>query len=154
NGFLDASDVFLGVRSAGPLAAGTASSGPTSLVIPAGTASGVYYVLAVADFDKQIGETKETNNTRARGQGRAGPALVETSVSVPPIAGAGATIAVTDTVKNQGLGDAPASTTALYISTSAAFNASAIRLASRSVPPLPAGTSNTASTPMTLPADL
>jgi subtilase family serine protease len=154
NGFLDTSDVLLGVRAAGPLAVGAASSGTTSLVIPAATATGNYYVIAVADYDKQAGETNETNNWRTSGLLRIGPDLVETSVSASAIGGSSGPITVTDTAKNQGLGDAPASTTGFYFSTSPAFNSSATRIGSRSVPPLPAGTSNAASTTVTLPPGL
>src|SRR5262249_51721172 len=153
NAFFDSSDVLLGFRAAGPLPAGTASSGTTSLVIPAGTATGAYWVIAVADYDKQVLETNETNNTRGSAQVRVGPDLVESSASVSPaVGGPGGTITVTDTVKNQGLGDAGASTTEFYLSTSAVFSTSATRIGSRSVPALPAGTSNTASTPVTLPS--
>ncbi|HEX4568006.1 MAG TPA: CARDB domain-containing protein, partial [Vicinamibacterales bacterium] len=152
--FLDNTDVLLGVRPAGALTAGAGSSGTTSLTIPAGTATGVYYVIAVADYNMQVGETNETNNWRTSGQLRVGPDLVESSISGSSIGGSGGTITVTDTVKNQGLGDAPASTTGIYFSTSAVFNSSATRIGSRSVPALPAGTTNTASTQVTLPTGL
>jgi len=154
NAFLDNTDVLLGVRAAGALTAGAGSSGTTSLTIPAGTATGVYYVIAVADYNMQVGETNETNNWRTSGQLRVGPDLVESSISGSSIGGSGGTITVTDTAKNQGLGDAPASTTGIYFSTSAVFNSSATRIGSRSVPALPAGATNTASTQVTLPSGL
>jgi subtilase family serine protease len=153
--FFDTSATWIGFRAAGPLPVGAASSGTTPVVIPAGTATGIYYIIAVADYDKQVGETNETNNTRASGQLRVGPDLVESAASVTPIAGSGGPITVNDTVKNQGVGDAGASTTGFYLSTSAVFNSTtATRLGSRSVPALPAGTSNSASTPVTLPTGL
>jgi subtilase family serine protease len=154
NAFFDTSDTLIGFRAAGPIAAGGASSGTTPVVIPAGTATGIYYIIAVADYDKQVGETNETNNTRSSGQLRVGPDLVESAASATAIAGSGGTITVTDTVKNQGVGDAGASTTGFYFSTSAVFNTSATRIGSRSVPALPAGTSNSGSTQVTLPSGL
>ena len=61
---LDAGDTSLNVTRAIPaLVAGGISSGPTTLTIPAGTASGVYYVIAKVDASNAIAETQEGNNT-------------------------------------------------------------------------------------------
>jgi trimeric autotransporter adhesin len=62
---LDASDVLVGSRSIGALAAGQSDAGPTSIAIPAGTPAGAYFVLVVADGDGVVAETSETNNIRA-----------------------------------------------------------------------------------------
>ena len=64
NATLDASDVSLGARTAGPLAAGAQSQVPTTLTVPTGTAPGTYYVIARADDASAVAETSETNNTR------------------------------------------------------------------------------------------
>ena len=48
------------------LAPGALSSAATTLTIPAGTASGYYYILAVADADGTQTETVETNNLTSR----------------------------------------------------------------------------------------
>jgi len=155
NLILDASDVLLGFRSAGPIPANGSSSGSTSVTIPAGTAPGTYYIIAQADYDNQVTETTETNNGRASGQIRIGPDLVVSSASVPSVAESGGMIQVTDTTKNQGLGDAGASTTGIFFSTSATFSSStANRIGTRPVPALPAGQSDTAKTPVTLPGNL
>jgi subtilase family serine protease len=154
NGTLDAADVVLGSRSVPVLASGAVSSGSTSLAIPAATPTGTYYVIANADDDGRIVESSDTNNVRVSGAIRLGPDLVESSAAVSPTGGAGGTITVTDTVKNQGTGDAAASTTAFYISTTSVFNTQAVQFGSRSVPPLAAGATNTASTTVTLPAGL
>jgi subtilase family serine protease len=68
NVILDAADQLLaGSRYMSPLPAGASSSGSTGLAIPAGTAPGNYFILAVADGDNQVAESSETNNTTARG---------------------------------------------------------------------------------------
>ena len=61
----DGSDVAVGARAVGPLAAGAASAATASVVIPPSTAAGSYYLIAVSDADGVITETAETNNTRA-----------------------------------------------------------------------------------------
>jgi hypothetical protein len=65
NATYDASDVLLGQRTVGPLAAG-GISGPvsTSVTISITAVSGTYYIIAVADAGSAVSETYETNNTR------------------------------------------------------------------------------------------
>jgi subtilase family serine protease len=65
NSTFDASDILLGGRGVGVLAANATGSGSTGLVMPAGTAAGTRYIIAVADGDGGVAETSETNNTRA-----------------------------------------------------------------------------------------
>ncbi|HEX5130250.1 MAG TPA: CARDB domain-containing protein, partial [Usitatibacter sp.] len=62
NGVPDAGDVVLGVRAVGTLGPGTTETGSVTLAIPAGTAPGSYYVLAVADAEGAVAETNEANN--------------------------------------------------------------------------------------------
>jgi subtilase family serine protease len=57
-------DPLLGERSVVSLASGQTSSGTTSVTIPAGTAPGSYYILAVADADAEVSESSETNNIK------------------------------------------------------------------------------------------
>jgi subtilase family serine protease len=68
NPTFDASaDVWLGSRAVPLLATGASSVGPkTAVTIPPGTASGNYYVLAVADADSTVGESNENNNVIAK----------------------------------------------------------------------------------------
>ena len=61
----DGGDVLLGSRPIPGLASGASSSGSTVLTIPAGTASGLYYLLARADADGVVQEGQEANNTNA-----------------------------------------------------------------------------------------
>jgi subtilase family serine protease len=62
---LDAADVLIGSRTVGALDAAGSNTAATTLAIPAGTAAGAYYVIAVADGESTVGEAVETNNTRA-----------------------------------------------------------------------------------------
>jgi subtilase family serine protease len=64
NWTFDASDTSLNVsRTLPALAAGGTSSAQTTLTIPAGTASGTYYIIAKADPQNALAETSESNNT-------------------------------------------------------------------------------------------
>jgi subtilase family serine protease len=62
----DASDLPLEGRSIPALAAGASNAGSTSVTVPAGTAPGVYHLIARADSDDAVPETRETNNTLSR----------------------------------------------------------------------------------------
>ena len=145
---LDASDVLLGSRSVPSLAAGATSTATTSLTIPAGQATGGYFIIAQADGDMVVAESVETNNTTAKPIG-IGPDLIVSALSAPASAAAGSTISITDTTKNQGGVSAASSTTALYL---ASKPSNIVALGSRSVPALAAGTSSTGTTVVTIPA--
>ena len=56
------------------------------LQIPADTAPGSYYVIAMADWNSGVAETAETNNDRASGPIRIGGDLVVASLSAPATA--------------------------------------------------------------------
>jgi subtilisin family serine protease/subtilase family serine protease len=66
NPLFDAGDVLAGSRLVPSLAPGALNLGTTAITIPAGTAAGFYYVIAVADADGVVIEIQENNN--ARGQ--------------------------------------------------------------------------------------
>lgn len=66
NSSVGTGDVMLGGRAVGALAAGASAAGSVTLVIPAQTAPGSYYVVAMADADSVVPESVETNNTRYR----------------------------------------------------------------------------------------
>ncbi len=59
-------DVILSERTVGPLATGGSSAGSHPVVIPAGTAAGAYYLIAVADATGLVAETRETNNKKPK----------------------------------------------------------------------------------------
>jgi subtilase family serine protease len=61
---LDAADLPLGGRAVPGLNALQTSTGSTSLLVPAGTAPGNYYIIGKADADSGVPETQESNNAR------------------------------------------------------------------------------------------
>jgi len=67
NQFFDSQDVQLaGSRAVPALAPGALNLGTTAITIPAGTAAGFYYVIAVADADGVVIEIQENNNVRGQ----------------------------------------------------------------------------------------
>ena len=152
NSLLDASDTLLGSRAVPALAAGTASSGSTTVMIPSAVVTGTYYLIARADADDAVVETLETNNIVTRTV-QIGSDLSVPTITLPTRAGAGASIVVTDTTTNQAGGAAPPSITAFYLSTSRTGGSGDVLLdGSRAVPQLAAGASSTGSTTVTIPA--
>ncbi len=152
NSTYENSGMLLGSRSVGALPSKTSSQGTTSVTIPAGTAPGSYYIIAVADSGGVVAETNETNNVKASSAVKIGPDLTMAVVNVPSTAGAGAAISVTDITTNSGGGDAGASTTSFYLSTNSTYDGSDILLGSRSVGALPSKTSSQGTTSVTIPA--
>jgi subtilase family serine protease len=153
NAGLDASDMLLGSREVGPLAAGASSSTTTPVVIPAGLPAGLYYILARADSAGSVLETIETNNIRVSAAIKLGADLVVGSLIASGPSGAGGSVSVTDVTKNQGAGTpTPPSTTAFYLSTNTALDAADTPLGTRPVRSLGAGQSETASTVLQIPA--
>ncbi len=120
NSARDAGDVLLGgTRSILSLEAGTDSTGTRSVTVPATAPPGIYFVLACADDSIKVSENDETNNCAASPMTtQVGlPDLIEIALNdPPPSATVGSTIAVTDTVQNQGVTDAGSSTTRFYLS--------------------------------------
>src|SRR5262249_19736217 len=110
NGTFEAGDTLLGSRSVPALGAGATSTATTNLTLPAGLATGTWYVLARADAGNAELETQETNNVAARAV-QIGPDLTVTPFTVPGTAAAGGTITVSDTPKNIGSSPAAPSTT-------------------------------------------
>ncbi len=150
NALPDAADVLLGTRAVPALASNASSAASVSLTIPAGTANGIYYVIAVADGDGVVPETQEGNNAYAASL-LVGADLAVSSLDAPADAGAGRPLLVADTTKNQGAGASAASTTAFYLSVDVTLDASDALLGSRAVPALAAGATSSASTTLAIP---
>ena len=148
----DAGDTSLNVsRSIPPLAAGGTSSAQTTLTIPAGTPSGVYYIIARVDPPNAILETQEGNNTGWFST-RIGPDLWAKSFWMSPTKGvAGATVTANDTVMNQGGAPAGASTTRYYFSTNTTLDANDTLVGQRAVPALAVGASSNGAIPVQIP---
>jgi subtilase family serine protease len=154
NPSLDALDTLIGGRDVGLLGSSTSSPGTTQAVIPPGTPGGLYYVLARADQNNAVPETQETNNVRGSGVIKIGPDLAVSSLSVPAVAGAGGTVTVTDTTKNQGAGSPTApSTTSFYLSSNTAFDAADKFLGSRPIGALAPGQTSAFANTLQIPVD-
>jgi subtilisin family serine protease/subtilase family serine protease len=146
------SDVFLGSRAVLALGPSQASTASTPLLIPAGTAPGTYYVVAVTDWNGLVAENTETNNTRFSALVRVGPDAIVTVISGPSSAVAGSTISAGDTTANQGGDTIPGSITTFYLSTNLSLDAGDLPLASRPVRSLAPGASDTGSVSLSIPA--
>ena len=116
-----ADTLLTGSRSVPSLAPGAESGGKSvTVTIPSTMPLGTYYLLACADDTALVTEAEENNNCGASAMPVqvTRPDLVQTAVSNPPSAAApGSSFKLTDTVQNQGLVAAAASTTRYYLST-------------------------------------
>ena len=139
-----------------------------SVTIPAGSAS---VTVQVFPIDDDLVETNETVTVHVRsGAGYAvgtpafaditiisedvAPDLVVTSLVAPGPGGAGASIQVTDTTRNQGTGPAAASQTSFYLSSNFSLDSSDPLLGHRAVEALAAGASSTGAVTLLLPDPL
>ncbi len=153
NVLLDSTDTMLTSRSVGVLAAGLSESGSTTVTIPSNTVAGTYYIVAKADGPGVVTETSETNNVKFSTAFKECPDLVESTASIPTVAGSGFPLTVTETVKNQGSNMAGNSTTSFYLSTNFSLDPGDKLLGSRNVPALQPGQTSSGSTTVTIPAD-
>ena len=149
--------LLTGTRSVPALAAGALSSGSASVVIPGDIATGTYYLLACADDSNLVPEANETNNCAAAANRiQVGPDLIESAVSIQStITGPGASIMVSDTAINQGIGTAAPSATQYYLSSlTSKSNSARLLSGSRSVPNLISGASYSGSANVIVPPDM
>jgi subtilase family serine protease len=147
----DPSDTLLTpARSVPPLAPSASSFGTTTVTLP-DVPAGTWYLIARADSAEAVDETNETNNTRIAVV-QVGPDLLVSLGVVSFNQTAGATINLTDTVRNQGAGDAGPSTTRLYLSSNYLFDPSDLPLGSRAVPAIAGGASQSGTTSIVIPA--
>jgi subtilase family serine protease len=143
--------VSLGTRSVPSLSASTSDSGSAVVIIPATTSGGTYYVIAKADGTDSVAESVESNNTKASGAMKIGADLIVSLATLAP-SGAGASIVITDTTRNQGAGGADPTSTGFYLSSNSAHDASDLFLGSRPVPALAPNATNAISTTLQIPA--
>ena len=124
NILLDSADTRLTeIQTVPSLPSGIAATEPSmSLTIPSTLASGVYYLIAKADADDVLFESQETNNTSARTL-TVGPDLLVSALTVPAIAAPGSQVNASYTVRNQGAGQAGASTLKFFWSANSALDA-------------------------------
>ncbi len=124
-------DVPLATVSGGTLNAGSSATRAGTLSIPAGTSYGSYYVLCVADPDKQEPESNENNNVAVTTLriGDAQPNLMLSSAtlqSTSVVSGGSVTSSVV--VKNDGSAAAASSTLGYYLSTNTTWETSDVLL--------------------------
>ncbi len=150
NSTLEASDTPLVDVAVPELNPAAASALSLSVLIPASTATGRYYLIAAADADGQIAETNEGNNRQSR-LIQLGPDLVIASFTVPSSGAAGSAISVTDATRNSGGGAAAPTTTAFYLSANVTLGAEDILLGSRGIGAVAPGVTETATTSLTIP---
>jgi subtilase family serine protease len=155
-------------------AGGTANPGvdyvslPPTATIPAGEVSVVVPLVPIDDTVVEGNETVVLGISAGAGYVAGAPAtatvtiisddvapdLTVPALSVPVVAGAGVTISIDDTTRNQGPVTAGASTTAFYLSANTLFDPSDPLIGSRDVPELASGASHAATTPVTLPPSI
>ncbi|MBI4684990.1 MAG: right-handed parallel beta-helix repeat-containing protein [Nitrospirae bacterium] len=155
NSTWDAGDTYLAERLVPVLPPSGIDTKTTPVTIPADTATSTtpYYIIARADANLVVTETSETNNNKGKSI-KIGPNLIVSSITAPTSAARGATISVGDTTKNSGGGDAGASTTKLYLSTNATYDAGDILLCSDSVPSLLPNTTDPGTCVATIPSGI
>ncbi|ALD20072.1 hypothetical protein AM218_01030 [Hymenobacter sp. DG25A] len=149
------SDVPLATVSGGTLNAGSSATRGGTLSIPAGTSYGTYYVLCVADPDKQESESNENNNVAVitLKVGDAEPNLTLASATLQ--AGSvlsGGTLTSSVVVKNDGSSSAASSTLGYYLSANATWESSDVLLQTVTGASLAASGTATRTATLTIPA--
>jgi subtilisin family serine protease/subtilase family serine protease len=151
NSTLDAADTVLSTETVGSIAQTGNAPGQTTFIVPASATVGTFYVIAEADALKVVPEIRETNNT-ASYLVRIGGDLVIPAFTAPSALGAGASVVLTDTTRNDGGSPVGASLTQFYLSTDAVLSVGDSLLGARSVGALAPAESSTGSTTLTIPA--
>ncbi|MGE5306457.1 MAG: CARDB domain-containing protein [Alphaproteobacteria bacterium] len=146
----DGGDVLLGSRAIPALASKQNSAGSTTVTIPPGTALGNYFLIAVADADNIVAETKDTNK-KTRKLTITRPDLTISRLQSPSSAAAGSSIVIKETTSNRTAVSAGASTTNFFISADAILDGSDTLLAGRVVPALAPKANSAASTTVDIP---
>ena len=147
-----------GIRRVSKLARLRTSRGTVTVKVAATTPPAIYYLLACADDLRKVRESREGNNCRASVRRIRVlpplPDLVTTEVTSPPATlRAGASFAITDTVKNQGLGPAGGSVSRYYLSADGLRNSGdTLMSGKRAVLGRRPGESSRGTTTVTLPA--
>ena len=153
NAAFDAADVLLGSRPVPALAPGAVSTAarPRS---PSRRepAAGSYYLLARADSDAAVPGDQRGQQHPRRPVVAVGADLAVSALTAPAAGGAGATMSVSDTTKNQGGGPAPASVTQFFFSTNTVLDAADPLLGLARARARRLRATSTATTSLTIPA--
>jgi uncharacterized repeat protein (TIGR01451 family) len=134
----------------------TTASVTIPVAVPAFIAPGSYSVSVVADYEQRVAESNESNN------GLTATLQVEirradlrvTALTAPATASIGKTIAVTNTVKNEGTATATAVRVSFFVSPVSSTAGQGRLIGTRDIASLAAGASSPVTTTLTLPANL
>lgn len=140
------SDSLVCSRSLSDLTAVTSNpvsgSAISTCAIPAGTATGAYYLIALADATQLVAESIETNNSKASTKVNIGPDLLVTTLTTRNL---GTGLEIKDSVKNQGTAAADAFTVSYYLSADGVYQSTDTLLCIRNVASLNYGVLSPAS---------
>ncbi|HXU84469.1 MAG TPA: CARDB domain-containing protein [Verrucomicrobiae bacterium] len=158
---LDGSDLELGSVDVAPLAGGATATVTKVVTIPGGTQPGSYFVIAQANATHAVLEAdspEQLNNVKATAAPIVivGPDLIVTAASATPLMTApGATVNVSNTVRNRGGQATGAFDVSVYLSSNTTYAAGVNRpLASRRLAALGAGAvSGPIVTPIVIPSN-
>jgi subtilase family serine protease len=145
--------LLTGSRAVPSVAPSASSSGTVTVTVSAGTAAGIYFLLACADDTILVAESNESNNCKASTNSItvSAPDLTETSVTDPPATIAdGSSFSVIDTVQNNGSVTASASITRYFLSTTGSKTGARQLSGNRAVPSLTAGATSTGTVTVTV----
>lgn len=155
---ITASDIYIGQRSIGSLAAGAINSGTASIYIPPTIQPGTYYLGAIADYKNAQSEISETNNASVSPMSvlvNPGQDFTMTAVSGPTTAKTRSTITVNNAVKNIGPGNTGKSfSVGIYLSTDSNITTADRLIGTRSVSSLNSLMTSSSSTSLKLPSNL
>jgi subtilase family serine protease len=155
NNTYEAVDVLTGNSAGTTLAAGAEAQLSVTLTIPAETAPGQYYLLAIADPAGSITESDETNNVYAFAFAVAAPApdltLQSPALSAVTVA-RGAALTATATLANVGTGPALAGKLQYYLSANDSLESGDVLLGESEAAALAAGDSSALSVGLIIPA--
>jgi len=157
-----ANPTLLGFATVASLAPSTTTSVPISIkTVPASLPPGLYYLVVVADDDGRVAELDELDNTFVSDTPRVQVKradLVVAALSGPATGLVGKTIAVGNTIVNQGAAPATAARVSFFVSLLDATPGSGRLIGTRDIATLGATgsptASSTATTTLTLPANL
>ena len=132
-------DVLLGSDAVNSIAAGGVSAETASIVIANSIAAGNYHLLFRTDADSKVAESNENNNVVSRAITINTADLIIQNATAATTASVGSAIALSYQVRNQGAGNAVASTTRFYLSRDTTFSTDDVLLGSDAVNSIAAG---------------
>jgi subtilase family serine protease len=150
----DAADIFLSYSNISALATNSSYYGSTTFSIPAGTATGAYYILYFADYASNISETNETNNVSSLPitVTAASVDLIVQSPSMASSVNPGSYLYVSYYIYNQGTTSSTSNYTGFYLSSNSTWDAGDVYLSSTYAYATSGGYSDYGSTYLTIPS--